>query len=71
MGELDDTTDLTMENAIVESLTSGCINVIDTAQAYREERSEKVVSRALVRIMDEGIPRREIFLASKLGLALP
>jgi aryl-alcohol dehydrogenase-like predicted oxidoreductase len=68
LGPLNELTDKNIENAVVESITSGCINVVDTALNYRHMRSERAVGRALAQIVEGGVPREEIFLSSKVGL---
>jgi aryl-alcohol dehydrogenase-like predicted oxidoreductase len=67
-GDLSKTEDKLMENAIYESIKSGCINVLDTAINYRSMRSEKVIGHALSRAIEDNIiSRDEIFISTKNG----
>lgn len=53
-------------------LTSGRVNVLDTAINYRYQRAERSVGRALARVVDAGdIDRSSVFLASKNGYFAP
>ena len=66
-GAPNDATDARYEAAIIEAVRQG-INVIDTASNYRNQRSERVVGRALRRLIAMGeIYRSEVLIASKVG----
>lgn len=56
-----------MFNAIVESVESGGVNVIDTAINYRYQKSERVVGAALRYLLEKGYTRDELFICSKNG----
>lgn len=56
-----------MFNAIIESVQSGGVNVIDTAINYRYQKSERVVGAALRYLLEKGYQREELFIASKNG----
>jgi len=69
LGNLDAETDLAVEKAVVEVVSSGCINVIDTALNYRHMKAERSVGKAIKSIItNEGIAREEFVLSSKVGL---
>ncbi|TLY00635.1 MAG: aldo/keto reductase [Thaumarchaeota archaeon] len=68
LGDPDAYTDQLVEEAVFASLKSGVINVVDTAINYRSQRGERSVGRALQRLAQEGVVKREeVFLASKNG----
>ena len=57
-----------MFRAIVDSIKSGGMNVIDTDPLYRYGKSEKVVNAALnYLIKEEGYERGEFLISSKCG----
>ncbi len=57
-----------MFNAIVDSVLTGGINVIDTAINYRYMRSERVVGAAIKYLIENhGFSREELFVSSKIG----
>lgn len=57
-----------MFNAIVDSVKTGGINVIDTAINYRYMKSERVVGAALRFLLEkEKIGREELFVCTKGG----
>jgi len=56
-----------MFNAIIESVQSHGLNVIDTAINYRGQKSERVVGAALRYLIEQGYERNEIFISSKNG----
>jgi aryl-alcohol dehydrogenase-like predicted oxidoreductase len=53
LGDVDAETDRLVEEAIQRSVSSGAINVIDTAINYRLQRAERSVGRALGRIVGD------------------
>ena len=67
MGAPDDETDRLVEEAIFNSVSSGSINLIDTAINYRYQKAERSVGRALQRLFKEGIGREELIVSSKIG----
>jgi aryl-alcohol dehydrogenase-like predicted oxidoreductase len=67
VGAPDEETDILVEDAVYNSVKSGCVNVIDTAINYRYQKAERSVGRALDKLVQEGFTRQEIFLASKIG----
>jgi aryl-alcohol dehydrogenase-like predicted oxidoreductase len=67
LGEPNKEDDLAVENAIYQSVRSGAINVIDTAINYRAMKSEKSIGRALLRLVQDGINRDQIFVSTKNG----
>ena len=72
IGPPDATTDLAVEQAVTICLTSGRVNVLDTAINYRYQRAERSVGRALARLADKGeIARDEVFVATKNGYFAP
>lgn len=57
-----------MFNAIIDSVFTGGINVIDTAINYRYMRSERVVGAAIKYLIDNhSFSREELFVSSKIG----
>ena len=66
LGDADDATDLSYENAIVRAVTSG-VNVIDTAANYRFQRSERSIGEALQTLTREGFAREELLICTKGG----
>jgi len=72
IGPPDGPTDLAVEQAVTVCLTSGRVNVLDTAINYRYQRAERSVGRALARLIEAGeIAREEVFVASKNGYFAP
>ncbi len=72
IGPPDGPTDLAVEQAVTISLTSGRINVLDTAINYRHQRAERSIGRALARLFERGeIDRSEVFVATKGGYLAP
>ncbi|MEL7431142.1 MAG: aldo/keto reductase [Chlamydiota bacterium] len=66
-GAPDEITDQAYINAIVLGVTHG-INAIDTASSYRQQRSEKLLKRALPELRSLGITREQLIISSKAGL---
>jgi aryl-alcohol dehydrogenase-like predicted oxidoreductase len=52
--------DEALENAIYKSVSSGAINVIDTAI-----KSERSIGRGLSRLIDDNISRDQVFICTK------
>lgn len=68
LGEPNQEDDRAVEDAVLKSVMSGTINVIDSAINYRAMRSEKSIGRALLRLVDEKkVSRDEIFISTKNG----
>jgi aryl-alcohol dehydrogenase-like predicted oxidoreductase len=67
LGNPDDNTDRSVEDAIKKSVTAG-INVIDTAINYRAQKAERSVGRAIEELVESGaIKRNELFISTKNG----
>jgi aryl-alcohol dehydrogenase-like predicted oxidoreductase len=49
LGDVDAETDRLVEDAILQSVSSGAVNVVDTAINYRFQRAERSAGRALAR----------------------
>lgn len=64
LGDVDSETDNLVERAVIASVSSGAINVIDTAINYRHQRAERAVGRALA---NGKIRRDEVFISTKNG----
>ena len=72
IGPPDASTDLAVEQAVSVCLTSGRVNVLDTAINYRYQRAERSIGRALGQLVKRGeVARDEVFLASKNGYFAP
>ena len=72
IGPPDAATDLAVEQAATVCLTSGRVNVLDTAINYRHQRAERSLGRALGHLVEKGsIARDEVFLATKNGYLAP
>jgi aryl-alcohol dehydrogenase-like predicted oxidoreductase len=72
IGPPDGPTDLAVEQAVTISITSGRINVLDTAINYRYQRAERCIGRALARLFERGeVDRAEVFVATKAGYFAP
>jgi aryl-alcohol dehydrogenase-like predicted oxidoreductase len=72
IGAPDGATDLAVEHAATVCLTSGRVNVLDTAINYRYQRAERSVGRALARAVERGtVARDEVFVATKNGYLAP
>lgn len=68
LGDPSTAHDKMLYDAIITGVTSGGVNVIDTAPNYRYMKSERVIGAALKQlIQNEGISREELFLCSKTG----
>ena len=72
IGPPDGPTDLAVEQAVTIALTSGRINVLDTAINYRHQRAERSIGRALARLLErDEVERSEVFVATKAGYLAP
>ncbi|HYA54257.1 MAG TPA: aldo/keto reductase [Thermoplasmata archaeon] len=72
IGAPDAATDLAVEQAVVVCVTSGRVNVLDTAINYRHQRAERSVGRAVGRLVERGeVSRDELFVATKNGYLAP
>jgi aryl-alcohol dehydrogenase-like predicted oxidoreductase len=68
LGDLSSEDDRAVEGAVIASVKSGAINVIDTAINYRAMKSEKCIGRALMRLLEDGqITRDRLFISTKNG----
>jgi aryl-alcohol dehydrogenase-like predicted oxidoreductase len=54
LGDLDAETDRLVEEAVSQSVSSGAVNVVDTAINYRLQRAERSVGRAVARLAGDG-----------------
>ena len=65
-------TDVAVEQAVSLCLSSGRVNVLDTAINYRYQRAERSLGRALARLVERGtVARDEVFVATKNGYLSP
>lgn len=72
IGPPDGATDLAVEQAVTVCLTSGRVNVLDTAINYRYQRAERSIGRALARLFEKGeVVRDGVFVATKNGYFAP
>ncbi len=72
LGAADASTDEAVRSATLRTLSSGAVNVVDTAINYRGQRAERSVGRALAEGIRSGSFSREgIFLSSKIGYLAP
>ncbi len=72
IGRPDARTDAAVEEAVRVSVSSGRINVLDTAINYRYQRAERSVGRALAALLGDGrVAREELFVATKAGYLAP
>ena len=72
LGRPDGPTDLAVEEAVRVAVSSGRINVIDTAINYRYQRAERSIGRALSGLFEgKGVSRDEVFVATKVGYFAP
>jgi len=68
LGQPTQEDDLAVENAVYQSVKSGAVNVVDTAINYRAMKSEKSIGRALLRLVHDGVIKRDqIFVSTKNG----
>jgi aryl-alcohol dehydrogenase-like predicted oxidoreductase len=72
IGPPDGATDLAVDHAAAICITSGRVNVLDTAINYRYQRAERSLGRALARLVGQEEARRdEVFVATKNGYFAP
>jgi aryl-alcohol dehydrogenase-like predicted oxidoreductase len=71
LGALDDATCQQMTTAAERSVSSGAINVLDTAINYRYQLSERALSKAIRHLLTQGFQRDELFICSKNGFISP
>ncbi len=72
LGEPDKKTFSDTVEAATRSLSSGAINVLDTAINYRAQASERAIGQAIGQLIEKGaIQRDEVFICSKNGYLTP
>jgi len=71
LGSLDEHTCHQMTDAAIRSVSSGAINVLDTAINYRYQLSERALAKSLKELLAQGFQRDEIFICSKNGFISP
>jgi len=72
LGPADARTDRAVEEAVVIAVTSGRVNLIDTAINYRGQRAERAIGRALQRVVGrQGGNRAALVIATKAGYLAP
>jgi aryl-alcohol dehydrogenase-like predicted oxidoreductase len=71
LGGLDEETSRLMTDAAVRSVSSGAVNVLDSAINYRYQLSERALAQALKQLLSQGFQRDEIFLCTKNGFLSP
>jgi len=71
LGALDETTSRQMTEAAVKSVSTGAINVLDTAINYRYQLSERSFGKAIQQLLSNGFQRDELFICSKNGFISP
>ncbi len=72
LGDMDKNTDELVTRAVIDSITTGSVNVIDTAINYRNQKAERSVGRGLDHLFSEKIvDRDEIFVSTKNGYLSP
>ncbi len=71
LGAVDQEASHLMSQAVVRSVASGAVNVLDTAVNYRYQLSERSVGQALKTLLHQGFHRDEIFISSKNGFIAP
>ncbi len=69
LGDVDAETDRLVDEAILQSVSSGAVNVVDTAINYRFQRAERSAGRALTRLAgnDETGGREGLLVCTKNG----
>lgn len=72
LGNPDPVTDIAVADSVSVALSSGRVNVLDTAINYRGQRAERSIGRALRQLVATGpVRREELFLATKIGYLAP
>ncbi len=68
LGNVTPAVDNLIKSAIMRSIESGAVNIIDTAINYRLQRSEKVIGETLRLMTNLGqITREQVFIVTKQG----
>ena len=66
--DFNENTDIAMFNAIVDSVMSGGVNVIDTCTSFLHSKSERIVNAALRFLTaDQQYKREQLFIGTKSG----
>jgi hypothetical protein len=71
IGQADEETNLLVTQAVIASVESGAINVIDTAINYRNQLAERSVGEALHALSKKGYTREQLFVSTKNGYLSP
>lgn len=71
LGSLDDACNRQMTEAVIRSVASGAINVLDSAINYRYQLSERSIAAGLRDLLEQGFQRDEIFICTKNGFISP
>lgn len=71
LGSTSGPTDLAVTEAARMAVASGRVNVLDTAINYRGQRAERCLGRAIPLLLEAGVPRDRLFVASKAGYLAP
>jgi aryl-alcohol dehydrogenase-like predicted oxidoreductase len=72
LGNPDEETNQRVFESLVSAVSSGAINIIDTAINYRYQLAERCVGKAVKELIEEGLAQRdELFIASKIGYLTP
>ena len=71
LGQTDAATSQMMTEAAVRSVSSGAVNVLDSAINYRYQLSERALAEAFRQLQAQGIARDELFICSKNGFLTP
>jgi aryl-alcohol dehydrogenase-like predicted oxidoreductase len=72
LGEPDKDTTQRVTEAVLTSLDSGAVNVLDTASNYRYQLGERAIGQALATLeASQSLQRDGLFVASKMGYLTP
>jgi aryl-alcohol dehydrogenase-like predicted oxidoreductase len=71
LGDTTEETDRLVGDAVIASVGSGAVNVIDTAINYRYQLAERAVGQALKQLLADGFQRDELFISTKNGYITP
>jgi aryl-alcohol dehydrogenase-like predicted oxidoreductase len=71
LGQPDEADSRLMAQAAIRSVSSGAINVLDTAINYRYQLSERSIGKALESLFTQGFQRDEVFICTKNGFLAP
>lgn len=71
IGDPNTNTDKLVTQATIDCVKSGKINFIDTAINYRYQKAERSIGKAIKELLNDGITRDQIFIASKNGYIAP